>query len=332
MADADPKDVLCQFDDAIKNERGLRQYLSSQNFPPALQDFLIEDVKKAPLRYFVCDDSGSMQENDGSKFDTGTNAISTCTRWSELSSTIKFQLNVSNKGLINSKFLFLNGGTLNVGKTELAESEYDDYFRLTGGRTPLCKTLNTIIDEIKPLADHYRQNRKSIIIVISTDGEASDGDVRVPLQELKSLPVTIILRLCTSEDAVVDYWNAIDKDLELKLDVVDDYISEAKEMNKTNKWLTYGPPMHRAREFGLISNEIDKLDEVRTDNDSVIRIARIIFGADNVPEGRDLTNDQIADLNKRFDFKVLNPLTGKQEHWIKSCAMVEPAGCGCTIS
>jgi hypothetical protein len=277
------------------------------------------------------------QENDGSKLDPNTNKVIKCTRWAELSETIKFQLNVSNKGLVKSKFMFLNGGSIEVGVTELPENKYEDYFRLTGGATPLCKTLNSIIDEIKPSAEYYRTNRKFVVIVISTDGQASDGDIKVPLRELKNLPVKIILRLCTSQDDVVNYWNIIDRDLELNLDVVDDHVSEATELSNTNKWLTYGAPLHRTREYGLVSNEIDKLDEVRTDNDSIMKIAKIIFGGDNVGSGPLLTNAQIHDLNQRFDFKVLNPLTGKNEYWIKGegkeKAMVEePGGCGCIIS
>ena len=36
------------------------------------------------------------------------------------------------------------------------------------------------------------------------------------------------------------------------MDVLDDVEAEAKEIaGAGNKWLTYGPALHRAREFGL---------------------------------------------------------------------------------
>lgn len=161
-------------------------------------------------------------------------------------------------------------------------------------------------------------NNKFFSIVISTNGESSDGDLRVPLRELKNLPVKLTLRLCTSEDNIVNYWNSIDKELELNLDVVDDYISEAKEIQSINKWLTYGVQLHRLREFGLVSHEIDKLDELRSDNDSV-------------PDFTSLSNNDIFQLNEKFKFKTINPLTYKEEYWIKNNAIQNMNEGGCCI-
>ena len=48
-------DIVLDMDNVVKNERGLKQYLSSEHFPPALQDFMIEDIKSAPMRYFISD-------------------------------------------------------------------------------------------------------------------------------------------------------------------------------------------------------------------------------------------------------------------------------------
>lgn len=40
----------------------------------------------------------------------------------------------------------------------------------------------------------------------------------------------VILRLCTSEDKVVNYWNNIDQQLELDIDVLDDPYGDAKQV------------------------------------------------------------------------------------------------------
>jgi hypothetical protein len=42
--------------------------------------------------------------------------------------------------------------------------------------------------------------------------------------------VLVILRLCTSEEKVVNYWNNIDQQLELDIDVLDDQYGDAKQV------------------------------------------------------------------------------------------------------
>jgi hypothetical protein len=44
---------------------------------------------------------------------------------------------------------------------------------------------------------------------------------------------------------VVQYWNTIDSQLELDLDVIDDQLGDAKEVRVANPWLTYATPLHR---------------------------------------------------------------------------------------
>ncbi len=71
-----------------------------------------------------------------------------------------------------------------------------------------------------------------------------------------------MIRLCTDEERIVEYWNDIDSDLELSMDVLDDLSGEAQEIAEHNPWLTYGEPLHRLREFGCPVRELDLLDEM----------------------------------------------------------------------
>ena len=80
----------------------------------------------------------------------------------------------------------------------------------------------------------------------------------------------------------MDYWNNIDSQLELDIDVIDDHMGDAREVmsmyhlmipianhriaivdkvNLKNGWLTYGAPIHRMREFGASMKEMDIIDE-----------------------------------------------------------------------
>ena len=72
----------------------------------------------------------------------------------------------------------------------------------------------------------------------------------------------VVIRLCTDDDAVVGYWNNVDDQIELNMDVIDDPMGESKEIQSRNKWLNYGMPLHRLREFGVTVKEIDMIDEV----------------------------------------------------------------------
>jgi hypothetical protein len=48
----------------------------------------------------------------------------------------------------------------------------------------------------------------------------------------------------------------------MHMDVIDDLVGEANEIHLKNRYLTYGEPLHRLREFGVTVKEIDLLDEV----------------------------------------------------------------------
>ena len=52
------------------NEVKAREFLHNNAWPPGLQDALIKGLKKIPIRYIICDDSGSMTTNDGMKFES----------------------------------------------------------------------------------------------------------------------------------------------------------------------------------------------------------------------------------------------------------------------
>ena len=50
------------------------------------------------------------------------------------------------------------------------------------------------------------------------------------MRPLQHLPVWVVIRLCTDEDKMVDYWNNIDNEIELNMDVIDDPLGEAQEI------------------------------------------------------------------------------------------------------
>ena len=51
------------------NEEKARAFLHENAWPLGLQDALMKGLKKIPIRYIICDDSGSMTTNDGYRFE-----------------------------------------------------------------------------------------------------------------------------------------------------------------------------------------------------------------------------------------------------------------------
>ena len=69
------------------------------------------NIVKIPIRFFIVDDSGSMSTSDGMKI-IGTAAKSkviNCTRWSELSQTVKFHAELAEATSAPTEFRLLNG-------------------------------------------------------------------------------------------------------------------------------------------------------------------------------------------------------------------------------
>lgn len=110
-----------------------------------------------------------------------------------------------------------------------------------------------------------------VMLSIVTDGVPTSAtsqhdDTQSFVRELRQfandLRCFIVIRLATDEDQVVDYYNKLDEELELPLDILDDIGGEAKEvLDAGNGWLTYSPLVHRVREGGSLEKLFDLLDE-----------------------------------------------------------------------
>ena len=131
------------------------------------------------------------------------------------------------------------------------------------GGTPLSRHVREVQKEVSSMAPQLRQAGQKVAIVIATDGmpDGNKDDFVNCLRELEGLPVWVVVRLCTDDDSIVSYYNDIDTQLELSIEVIDDYLGEAKEVHQMNPWLNYTLAIHRLREFGYYHKVFDLLDE-----------------------------------------------------------------------
>jgi hypothetical protein len=60
-------------------------------------------------------------------------------------------------------------------------------------------------------------------------------EFQTALQSLEGLPVWVVVRLCTNEHQVVEFYNNLDSQLELSLKVIDDiWVRHRKSTNTTS--------------------------------------------------------------------------------------------------
>lgn len=210
-----------------------------------------------------------------------------------------------------------------------------------GGPTPLCQHIREVIAQIQGMEQNLRATGQKAVLVIATDGESSDGDIVTAMKPLERLPVWVVIRLCTDEDRICDYWNNIDKKLELDLDILDDLSGEAEEIAAVNGWLTYGEPLHRMREFGVTIKEIDLLDEARLSGDQILTVIAMLMGG----SPRDYPHPQVdwpgflraVKESTAREQMVYNPLRKRPTPWILTDSLGRFFGhssvCeGCSIS
>lgn len=201
---------------------------------------------------FVIDDSGSMKTPicDGQH----------STRWDEL----KYITNIAIRlGVIfdvdGIDIRFLNRtGINNVTSYE----QIDPLFKNQPyGRTPLTKVVGDIFLE-------YHDNQNPILLVIATDGVPTNQSGYPDIQPFNTLitnknhKFNISFLACSDQNDDIEYLNILDKNVP-NVDTLDDYLSELKEVQKSQGAnYKYSLGDHVARLLlGPICPELDCLDE-----------------------------------------------------------------------
>lgn len=164
------------------------------------------------------------------------------------------------------------------GDTQTQMAVLDQMLRNTrpGGTTPLGERLREVQHRIQ--YDYFQLAQRGLrcVVIVATDGLPTCAGSNLPspaaqqevVQVLRRITCELrafaVVRLTTDEDDVVAYYNRVDEEEELALEVVDDLESEARELReKGNAWLTYSPLLHMLREAGTSVRLLDAVDERR---------------------------------------------------------------------
>jgi hypothetical protein len=298
---------------------------------------------------WLVDNSGSMLTSDGhymvkSPGETQSVRFATCTRWRELQQTVECHAQLAALMKAPTTFRLINdpGPVVELQQFSIAdhghqsdiEQELNMAFHVMSqaqpsGVTPLTRHILEIRQEIMQLLPMLKNGK--VAIVIATDGmptndlgvadEQAQADFASALQSLVGLPIWLVVRLCTDQSEVVDYWNSIDVLLERDLDILDDFESEAREVDEHNGWLNYSMPLHRMREMGFYHRVFDLLDESPLTPGQLLEFCQIIFGRGPMLKAPDPDCDWYgfcAYLSEvqRDERRQWNPIRKRMEPWI----------------
>lgn len=278
------------------HQRSTVESLGSLGVPPGLAKLLLEEDAAIAQRIFLLDNSGSTAHPDGCvmvQMPNGTMKKEKTTRWEEIKHMSLDQARWNLKLGTPCEFVLLNPAArgeqleedidfVRIEATGEEEGDEAQVAKLSAmlqaaspkGATPLTERLRKIYTRVAPEARQLARLGQKLVLVIVTDGLPTNAPTHCPTRaaqkelarELRrisqDLPVHLVVRLCTNEDDVVEFYNSIDEEMELQLEVIDDIESEAMEIYKSrNRWLVYSPLVHRIREGGTFMKLFDLLDE-----------------------------------------------------------------------
>lgn len=324
-----------------------------------------------------------------------------CTRWEEVTNTLLWHAEFNAKMGAPMVIRMVNDPGSNVGPQQLGvaasknvnvDGELQRLRRLLkchpGGCTPLTVHLKDILASLRQVDSSVLQDKMISIIIVTdrlpADAEGNEGqDINFEfLETLKAFhqfPVWIVVRLSTDEKRVVNFYSSLDRgiailrqlrgeadharvDENIRLDVLDDFVSEAARVEAHNPWLNYALPLHLTRESGSMFSAFDAINERPLDYDELADFVALLFDRHATLEGegglRTLDEQPLANPQSNYrEFRrsvqqlaqrngdLWNPVKKRMQPWINlreldriyACGRMsnttdDAASCSCQIS
>ncbi|KAL3917159.1 MAG: hypothetical protein SGILL_004845 [Bacillariaceae sp.] len=273
------------------------QVLVQQGYTPSMARNVVaaRSQENMPLTIWIVDNSSSMNIKDGRRMLPTARLddvkVMACTRWEELKETVLYHAQLAALLEAPTKFVLLNPVNatshnatsfqkscpqeMSIAERgrEWIDDDTEDFMEnfaniQPSGATPLTSHLQRIFDSL-----HHHMESK-IVLVLATDGKPTDSfgyssptvdrEFEAALRKVQS-KAWVVIRLCTDDEHVLNYYQKLDDQEEFDLEVLDDYLDEAKEVYSYNAWLTYSLSLHRCREMGMSCHAtfrfLDWLDE-----------------------------------------------------------------------
>jgi hypothetical protein len=339
---------------------GLSKHLIETRDQFALRFWIIDNsgsMRTCDGRQFchaVCEKKkGSIAiESNPIDLQTSKTCIATCSRWTEVQGTVIDHIGIAGLLRMPSMFRLLNGsidcdgsqGEVSVSlpagqlqhNQQLQHDDVNDAIRYIKrstpkGGTPITLHLVEIRKQIERIQSTLLEQGRTAVVIVVTDGLPTDEDGNTTniskhefldaLRSFHDMPVWIVIRLCTDDTDVIKYYNAIDKEIETQLEVLDDFLGEAKEVYEYNPWLNYSLSLHRCREMGFHHRIVDVIDERPLDKHELHEFLQVVFGSERFTDSPNIHSNWKA--YKAFLGTIVKSegkhwcaITGKMQYWV----------------
>ncbi len=207
-----------------------------QGFTRGLATSLAQTIKTFPLRIWVVDNSGSMQNTDGHRFvetkRTNDVKIVSCSRWNEIRECVAYHVQMAavleaptTFRMLNDPAVGPNSQQFGIAETSLEKSVVQGEVQRAmeimkmaqpGGVTPLVRHLEEILQSVLELAPQLHADGSKVVVILATDGLPTDdrgyggpvvqNQFLQALRGLEGLPVWVVIRLCTDEQGAILYY------------------------------------------------------------------------------------------------------------------------------
>jgi hypothetical protein len=329
----------------------IKLLVETSGFTVGLARTLANHSQSFSERIWLLDNSGSMAIGDGFRIVETPGRRpegQRCTRWQELFETVQHHAKIASILQFPTEFRLLNYPGERAA--DLLGDEYEFHVGVPGadkaheirvaqlvmqrakptGFTPLTERLNQVQQKIRKKADDCYAQGKRVALVIATDGLPTDSagnetnqareDFVMALKEIEDLPVWLVIRLCTDEIKVHDFYNGLDRELELSMEVLDDHAGEAREVARQNKWLNYGLPLQRCRELGCSERLFDLIDERPLGKAEIRTFCANLFGLNlkSLPDPNESWKAFVKAIEKELKLhpEQWDPIKEKMAPWI----------------
>lgn len=287
------------------------EIIKNQGFSTGLAKRIIFHADQRPLRIYLVENSSTMYHADGhlvvqSKNPPFSIQLVDCTRWEEVCGTLIWHAELAAWCQTPMSVRLLHDPGARVGPQQMGVaasthlSSTQEVDRLKGvlqhmggscggssSMTPLIMmNLREMLQTVLEMSPTLQQETKGMVLVICTDGLPTDEhgkessqvtkEFTNTLQLLQGQQVSVVIRLYTDEDRVVQFYQQLNHNFEssssaapplgrprptFQLHVLDDYVSECLRVHRHNPWLNYGYPLHLCREQGMSCKILDSLHE-----------------------------------------------------------------------